>query len=142
MRIYCRGVEIVFSLRIYIVSPFFVRAVDGPQLAWEQSAIIPRAPRYRPLSSTTLHPFCTTRGAIYSCIFFCPSYSSTHTCMAFIASAIIVIISATRTINNATVILSEFNCVIFSVIIFRFKLTVTVYILLYRYHDMNIHVVL
>ena len=32
--------------------------------------------------------------------------------------------------------------VIFSVIIFRFKLTVTVYILLYRYHDMNIHVVL
>ena len=59
MRIYCRGVEIVFSLRIYIALPLFVRAVDGPQLAWEQSAIIPRAPRYRPLSSTTLHPFCT-----------------------------------------------------------------------------------
>ena len=107
MRIYCRGVEIVFSLRICIAMRLFVRAVDGPQLAWEQSAIKPLSGRYRPLSSTTLHLFCTTRNAIYSCIFFCPSYSSTHTCMAFIASAIIVIISATRTINNATVILSD-----------------------------------
>ena len=106
MRIYCRGVKIVFAVKVHIATHFFVRAVDGPRLAWEQSAIKPLSGRYRPRASTTLHPFCTTRDAIYSCIFFCPSYSSTHTCMAFIPNAIIVIISATRTINNATVILS------------------------------------
>ena len=102
MRIYCRGVEIVFALRIYIALPFFVRAVDGPQLAWEQSAIIPRAPRYRPLSSATSRPFCTTRGAAqifvrahYSCMFLSCAYSS------LITSA--VLYPAMNTINtNAT----------------------------------------
>ena len=82
MRIYCRGVEIVFVLRIYIALPFFVRAVDGPQLAWEHSAHIPLSGRYHPLSSRSLRPFCTTRRAAYffvrahySCIFLSCAYS-------------------------------------------------------------------
>lgn len=82
MRIYCRGVKIVFAVKIPIVLPFFVRPIDGPQLAWEQSAIIPRADRYRPLSSATSRPFCTTRSAArlfvrarYSCMFLSSAYS-------------------------------------------------------------------
>jgi hypothetical protein len=86
MRIYCRGVEIVFVLRISIALPFFVRAVDGPQLAWECSAHIPLSGRYHPLSSRSLRPFCTTRDAArlfvrahYSCMFLSCAYSSVTT---------------------------------------------------------------
>ena len=86
MRIYCRGVEIVFSLRIPIAAYFFVRAVDGPQLAWEHSAHTPLSGRYRPLSSTKnqLSPaFLYTREifvrARYSCMFLSCAYSSVTT---------------------------------------------------------------
>jgi hypothetical protein len=51
MRIYARWVEIVFLLNIPI---FFLpqpRPVDGPQLAWEQSAVKPLSDRYRPRAS-------------------------------------------------------------------------------------------
>jgi len=85
MRIYCRGVEIVFLLRIHPALPFFVRAVDGPQLAWERSAHIPLSGRYHPRSSRSSEPFCTPRGAArpfvrralagYSCIFLSCLYS-------------------------------------------------------------------
>ena len=50
MRIYCRWVKIVFVLRIHIATKFFCHPVDGPQLAWEQSAIRPPSVRYQPIS--------------------------------------------------------------------------------------------
>ena len=108
MRIYYRGVEIVFALKIYIAFYFFVRAVDGPQLAWEQSAIIPRAPRYRPLSSATSQSFCTTRGAAqvfvrarYSCMFLSCAYS-------LMITSITLYIPINITVNSITCMLIRF----------------------------------
>ena len=72
MCIYCRCVEIVFLLKIHIVQKFFCMPVDGPQLAWERSALIPLSIRYHPRA--TRHrlkdarfflpraSFCTIRG--------------------------------------------------------------------------------
>ena len=98
MRIYCRGVEIVFLLRIHIALPLFVRAVDGPQLAWEQSAIKPLSGRYHPRSSRSSEPFCTARSAarlfvrrafaIYLCIFSLCLYSVIIITIAFAAQYI------------------------------------------------------
>ncbi len=95
MRIYCRRVEIVFSLRIHRVSPFFVRPIDGPQLAWEQSAIKPLSGRYHPRSSRSSEPFCTAHSAarpfvrrafaIYLCIFSLCLYSVMIITIAFAA---------------------------------------------------------
>ena len=95
MRIYARCVEIVLLLRIHIAMHFFVRAVDGPQLAWEHSAHIPLADRYHMRSSRPSEPFCTTRGAahlfvhrapaIYSCIFLSCLYSVAIITMALTA---------------------------------------------------------
>jgi len=95
MRIYCRGVKIVFAVKIPIVLPLFVRAVDGPQLAWEQSAIKPLSVRYHPRSSRSSEPFCTARSAarlfvqrafaIYLCIFSLCLYSVMIITIAFAA---------------------------------------------------------
>ena len=120
MRIYCRGVEIVFALRIFIALPFFVRAVDGPQLAWERSAHIPLSGRYHPLSSRSLRPFCTTRKAArlfvrarYSCIFLSCAYSSVTTSP--------ILYPAMNTINISitciTVSITDIICLIFIIII-------------------------
>jgi len=51
MRIYCRGVKIVFLLNIYIFFLYRPRPIDGPQLAWEQIAIKPLSGRYQTIAS-------------------------------------------------------------------------------------------
>ena len=114
MRIYCRGVKIVFALRIYIALPFFVRAVDGPQLAWEQSAIIPRAGRYRPLSSATSRPFCTTRDAAH--LFVRARYS----CM-FLSSAYSVMITSITLYSPMNITVNSITCIIIW-IYYRYRL--------------------
>ena len=54
MRIYARWVEIVFLLNIPISFLAQPRPVDGPQLAWEHSAVETLSDRYRPRSAR--HP--------------------------------------------------------------------------------------
>ena len=82
----CRGVKIVFSVNIHISFLPQPRPVDGPQLAWEHSAVKPLSDRYQPRASR--YPrlsnarsrcprlFLYTR---YSCMFLSCVYSSATT---------------------------------------------------------------
>ena len=79
----CRGVKIVFSVNIHISFLPQPHPVDGPQLAWEHSAVKPLSDRYQPRASR--YPrlsnarsrcprlFLYTR---YSCMFLSCAYSS------------------------------------------------------------------
>jgi len=51
MSIYCRGVEIVYLLRIHVFFVHRPRPIDVPQLAWEQSAIKPLSDRYQSITA-------------------------------------------------------------------------------------------
>jgi hypothetical protein len=51
MRIYCRWCRGVCELRIRHIYAHHIRAIYGPQLAWEQTAIDPHTNRCRPDST-------------------------------------------------------------------------------------------